>query len=253
MKSAKRPYWIKYIEALAPFALALASAIVIILLGAIAIIDCISSSGQVNQTNIRYIFEVLYFISGIILAVTAYFALNFAKAQVNQAQIAHMETVKAHKAGMFLEIEKRWASEGIVRSRKAIKLLKDKLGDSSDENMGDKIHEHASQLAKDNIGKYVDDFHALFFLETIGLMVRSCRNYMDIEEVVSLYYPAISEYEELFKVHLQSRFKAWAEEQKVGDAKKLNPHDNEEGTFANALFLFEECRKIAHAKTHTAS
>lgn len=235
----------RVLRELAPFAILVAASLVVIFTGAIAAADVVSR--KFDPQAIRYIFELLYFAGGILLALTACMALRFARAQVSQAQLANAESVRSYKARMFLEIEKSWASDDLVRSRKAVKRLRgETLADCPPEDLGERVHAIVSEMPA---ARYMEDFHALYFLETIGLMVRPSRKYIDIDEVVSLYHPAISEYSAMFKTHLEKRFREWAESQDVDDPARLNYRDYEEGTFANALFLFDECHRIARLKS----
>ncbi|TVR99795.1 MAG: hypothetical protein EA406_02290 [Rhodospirillales bacterium] len=230
---------------LVPHMLLIAASLLVLAMVIIVIVRLWDQSPANTQEAVRGTLELLYFLAGAGLVVTAALALRFAKAQVRQAQDDHRLATRAHQASVFLDIEKRWGSPETAESRKLVAGLRENLGrqyQGREQEWGRIVDDQLTALRHDPhaVTQYFAIMEVFFFLESLGLMARPHRNYLPMRDVMALIEPALRTYDPLFRAHLEGRFDAWKQNAlSEADRAGASPATHEEGTFANALYLLD--------------
>lgn len=135
---------------------------------------------------VRNLFELLSFIAASTLVVIASFAFIAALRQAREAE-------KTRLAAIYTQIEQRWASMEMIRSRVAIRELISRYfatlpGGASTTTTPKDIaiyfNEALTETASTNFEKYLEVMGIADYLEFIGMM--ESRSYLRIEDVAPL-------------------------------------------------------------------
>lgn len=234
---------------LVPHMLLIAASLLVLTMVLIVVVRLWTQAPAPSQETVRSILELLYFLAGAGLVVTAALALRFAKAQVRQAQDDHRLATRAHQASVFLDIEKRWGAPDTVRSRKLVRQIRENLerhhaGQEAD--WGRIVDEQLTALLQEpgGVQRYFAIMEVFFFVESLGLMARPHRHYLAMADLMALIEPALRTYDPLFRTHLEGRFAKWATEAlPASERASASPVTHEAGTFANTLYLLDMATK----------
>lgn len=157
------------------------------------------------KANFHYWLEVIYFTSGAILAATAVIALIYAWKQVEAAQESHKLAEHRQHTSVFLEIEGRWSSDGMLKSRREIANLIKKINPKNEDNKKF-VRQFADEIAlmrKYENKQYMQLMQFIFYIENLGLLVE--QEYMKVDDVYSLLAPAIQTSSKVFRLYLLQR------------------------------------------------
>ena len=244
----------------------IAAAVIFVSLAVFMVLELWIRLGGAAQKPLHDVTEILYFLSGIGLFATALGALAFARQQVHQANRLHEQSNRSHQATMFLELEKRWKEKPLKQSRQAILDLEQEAeavlgaGYSSEA-----MHEILERVRKDEPERYERIMRIAIFLETIGLMAREDRGFVEEDHIYALFFPVIERLRSRFDHHFQQRFEEWKRRhveallaQRDATAvertsiERISYRTHEEGTYANVLYIFDICEERARAKLPSA-
>ncbi|MDA0657111.1 MAG: hypothetical protein O2912_11955, partial [Proteobacteria bacterium] len=131
--------------------------------------------------------ELLYFISGVLILITAIIAIFGARDQLRLLNASMQIDVHHRNAAVFLEMEQRWGSGEMVEARKKIGELMGSLNPNHEDTAEIRVafEKHLAGLwASVDKSEYMEIMRPIYFLEGIGLMC--ARRYLEPADVDEL-------------------------------------------------------------------
>jgi hypothetical protein len=134
----------------------------------------------------RNVFELLFFISGSALFVLSFIGIIIAVWQTKEAE-------KARLAGVYAQLETRWSSNEMIRSRVAFRELlaghnayvaEQDLRGEGRTAISEYFHTQLTKLSVENYEKYASVMIAVDYLEFIGMIEE--KSYLDIADIAPL-------------------------------------------------------------------
>jgi hypothetical protein len=162
------------------------------------------------KLELKFWFELIYFISGVGILATAITALYGANKQIKLIHLSHEHDVHQRKALVYLEMENRWASPTMMVSKNKIAGLVSQVNPNNLRNnlFRSNFSNDISNIRKTDRKHYLSLLGPINFLESVGVMVE--KGYLEYEDVDALMAPALRLYDDVFRLHLLQRRKEFS-------------------------------------------